>query len=214
MLPAMEHDSMAVRSLVVRAAETAALLIADPAVRDRWSMPSALAGLDVGALAAHLVRATGATLAYLDRGTGEGPLLDAVGYFDHAITSPIHERIREVSASEASAGHAEVDAKARSVAAELALRLPAEPHDRTIGALHQRRISLDDFCRTRLIEILMHVDDLAASVGVETPWVDVAATGHIIDVLIGIGRARHGDWAVIRALGRAERSVPGTFPVL
>ncbi|MPY95038.1 MAG: hypothetical protein GEV08_18855 [Acidimicrobiia bacterium] len=202
------------RALVVGACEAAAELLADPQVAASWDEPSALEGMTVGALAAHLVRAAGATIAYLDRPSGDGELLDAVEYFHQALTAPIHERIKQVSASESSAGPAELAGKCRRVAEQLADRLPAEPADRTIGALEGRRLSLDDFCRTRLIEVLVHVDDLAASVAVPLPDVPADATGTVVDVLVGIARRRHGDWAVIRTLARRERAQDGVFPVL
>jgi hypothetical protein len=192
----------------------AADLLADPSVAAGWERPSALEGMTVGALSAHLVRAFGATIAYLDRPEGDGELLDAVEYFHQALVAPIHGRIKEVSASEASVGPEELVAKARRVAAQLRERLPAEPADRTIAALEGRRLSLDDFCRTRLIEVLVHLDDVAASVGVPVPEVPAAATGTVIDVLIGIARRRHGDWEVIRALGRRERATVDVFPVI
>ena len=112
--------------MVIDSAAVAAVLIARPEVGERWDEPSALDGMTVGALAAHLVRATGATLAYLDRtDRGERPtdeLLTKVTYFHAAIDSPIHDRIKEVSADEAAAGHAELVATARRVADELAAR--------------------------------------------------------------------------------------------
>jgi len=191
------------RALVVSVCQAAGALLGDPAVGAAWDEPSALEGMTVGALAAHLVRAAGATIAYLDRPGGDGELLDAVEYFHQALTAPIHERIKQVSASESTAGPA-----------ELAARLPAEPADREIAALEGRRLPLDEFCRTRLIEILVHVDDLAASVGVPLPDVPRAATGDVIDVLVGIARSRHGDWEVVRALARGERARPGVFPVV
>jgi hypothetical protein len=160
------------------------------------------------------VRAAGATIAYLDRPGGDGELLDAVEYFHQAITAPIHGRIREVSANEATVGPDALQTRCRQVADQLAGRLATEPADRTIGALEGRRLTLDDFCRTRLIEILVHVDDLAASVSVEPPTVAGEATGHVIDVLVGIARRRYGDWGVIRALARRERADPAVFPVL
>ena len=55
------------RGLVVEAVDAAAALIGSDEVAARWDEPSALDGMTVGALAAHLVRAAGATLAYLDR---------------------------------------------------------------------------------------------------------------------------------------------------
>jgi len=75
-------------------------------------------------------------------------------------------------------------------------------------------LTLDDFCRTRLIEVIMHIEDLAASLGVDPPAANPLATGEIIDILVGIARYRHGDWSVIRALGRAERATTAVFPVI
>jgi len=63
--------------------------------------------------------------------------------------------------------------------------------------------------------VMIHVDDLAASVDAPTPEFDRRATGEIIDILVGIARRRHGDWPVIHALARADRIDGGrVFPVL
>lgn len=207
--------------MVVAAAEQAADLVETDEVRDRWNEPSALDGMTVGALAAHLIRATGAVIAYLDRSDPElraadippADLLTKTTYFHAAIDSPVHERIREVSAEEAAVGHAELATKARRLAADLAARLPTEPEGRLIGALGKRQLTLDDFCRTRMIETLMHIDDLAHSVELPTPDIDPDGTGEIIDIVVGIARHLHGDWAVIHALARAERSDADVFPV-
>lgn len=203
--------------MVINSAAAAAVVVASSQVEAAWDEPSALAGMTVGALAAHLVRATGATLAYLDRtdpsAAPEGALMTKVEYFHAAVDAPIHDRIKEVSADEASVGHGQVTARAREVADELASRLPAEPADRLIGALGGRMLTLDDFCRTRMIEIGMHTDDLATSVGLSTPPLGEQVTAEIIDIIVGIARARHGDWAVIHALARAERSAAEVFPV-
>lgn len=203
--------------MVVKSAATAADLVASEPVRDQWDNASALDGMTVGALAAHLVRATGATLAYLDRTdpstTTDDELLTKVSYFHAAIDSPIHERIKDVSADEAARGYDAVSARASEVAEALARRLPREPLDRLIGALGGRMLTLDDFCRTRMIEIGMHLDDLACSVGSPTPPLDAEMTGEIIDIAVGIARERHGDWAVIHALARVERSAGDVFPV-
>ena len=203
--------------MVIDCSAAAADLVESDEVASRWSQPSALEGMTVGALAAHLVRATGATLAYLDRTdpatTPNEELLTKVTYFHAAIDSPIHDRIKEVSADEAQAGHDGVARRAREVADELAARLPAEPEDRLIGALGERMLTLDDFCRTRMIEIGMHIDDLAHSIDAQTPELSADVTGEVIDIVVGIARHLHGDWAVIHALARAERSTGDVFPV-
>ncbi len=209
--------SARVRGLVIEATDAAAALIAGDEVVARWDEPSALAGMTVGALSAHLVRAAGAVLAYLDRTDPstrpDGALLTPVTYFHAAIDSPIHERIKEVSATEASTGHAQVLARGREVADTMRTRLSAEPADRLVAALGGRMLTLDDFCRTRLIEVLLHVDDLAASVGVPRPETDPEGPAIVIDIITGIARMLHGDWAVLHALAREERRTAIVFPV-
>jgi hypothetical protein len=211
------NESSRVRGLVVEAVDAAAALIAGEEVAARWDEPSALSGMTVGALAAHLVRAAGATLAYLDRTDPttrhDGALLTPVTYFRAAIDSPIHERIKQVSASEAAAGPDEVAARCARIASELRVRLAAEPEERLVGALDGRMLSLDDFCRTRLIEVLFHLDDLAASIGVPCPETSVAGRTIVVDILLGIARTQHGDWEVLRALAREERRTADVFPV-
>lgn len=206
-----------VRELVVEAVEAAAALVGCPEVASRWNDPSALDGMTVGGLCAHLVRAAGAVPAYLDRtdpsARSADELLTPVTYFHAAIDSPIHERIKEVSASEATAGPAELAAKCAALAVSMHSRFAAEPPDRLVAALGGRMLSLDDFCRTRLIEVLLHVDDLAASVGVPRPATSPEGPAIVIDILIGIARNQHGDWAMLHALARDERRSVNVFPV-
>ncbi|MGI9596022.1 MAG: maleylpyruvate isomerase N-terminal domain-containing protein [Acidimicrobiales bacterium] len=210
--------SARVRGLVVEAVEAAAELMSRPVVATKWEEPSALEGMTVGALSAHLVRAAGATIAYLDRtdpaATPEAEMLTAITYFHAAVDSPIHDRIKAVSADESAIGPAETAAKCRRLAADMAARLASEPADRLVAALGDRMLTLDDFCRTRLIEVLLHLDDLAVSVGEPRPETDPEGPSIVIDIVTGIARRTRGDWNVLYALARSERA-PDTpvFPV-
>jgi hypothetical protein len=210
-------ESQGVRALVIEAVDAAAALMAGDEVMSRWDEPSALDGMTIGALSAHLVRAAGAVLAYLDRTDPatrpDGPLLTPVTYFHAAIDSPIHERIKEVSANEAAAGSADVAAACAQVAADMRVRFAAEPSDRLLAALGGRMLTLDDFCRTRLIEVLYHLDDLAASVGLPCPETSVEGRTIVVDILLGIARDQHGDWEVLHALAREERRRATVFPL-
>ena len=202
-------NSAVVRSLVVEAVEAAAGLIAGESVGAAWDKPSALTGMTVGGLAAHLVRAAGATLAYLDRTPAEtepvGDLLTPVTYFRAAVTAPIHEQVIQVSAGEAEIGHVATATKCAELADRLSRRLADEPDDRLVGALGGRMLSLDDFCRTRLIEVLVHLDDLAVSVGEPRPKTNPLGVSIVIDIVGNIARQVHGDWKVVYALARSER---------
>lgn len=211
----VEATSERVRSLVIEAVDAAAELMGRSSVAERWESPSALDGMTVGALSAHLVRAAGATIAYLDRTPAEtepdGDLLTSITYFHAAVDSPIHEQIKKVSARESAIGYEATLEKCRKLADDLRTRLPLEPQDRLVGALGNRLLTLDEFCRTRLIEVLLHLDDLAASTGETRPETDPGGAAIVIDITMGIARHLHGDWEVLYALTRAERS--GSTPV-
>ena len=167
--------------------------------------------MTVGALCAHLVRAAGSVLAYLDRTDPDarptGELLTPVTYFHAAIDSPIHERIKEVSADEAPAGPARSRRRcARGGGGDAdPLGRGTEPTG-CVAALGGRMLTLDDFCRTRLIEVLVHLDDLAASVGLPVPGHEREGRAIVIDILIGIA----ADAA--RRLGGAARAGPRRTP--
>ncbi len=203
-------DSGQIRALVVEAVAASAELMARPAVAEQWAQPSALEGMSVGALAAHLVRAAGSTVAYLDRtpvaAQPTDVLLTPITYFHAAVTSPIHEQIMDVSARESAVGHAAIAAKCAQLVIDLEVRLSDEPQDRLVAALGDRFLTLDDFCRTRMIEVLLHLDDLAVSTGETRPETDPAGAAIVIDISVGVARLLHGDWNVLYALARAERS--------
>lgn len=216
--PFDDMTSAEVRNLVLEAVDNAAEFIATPLVASKWDEPSALDGMTVGALSAHLVRGAGATIAYLDRTEPdrqpEGDLLTPVTYFHAAVDSPIHEQIKDVSAHEASIGHEATVAKCSQLATDMRARFAAEPDDRLVGALGGRMLTLDDFCRTRLIEVLMHLDDLAVSVGQPRPETDPRGVATVIAITMGIARHLHGDWSVLYALARSERpEAQGVVPV-
>lgn len=202
-------ESSVVRALVIEAVEAAAELMSSSSVGAAWNEPSALEGMTVGGLAAHLVRAAGATVAYLDRtpvdAEPDGDLLTPVTYFHAALDSPIHEQIRHVSADESAIGHDAMATKCSDLAAHLRQRLADEPADRLVGALGGRMLTLDDFCRTRLIEVLLHLDDLAVSVGESRPETDPLGVAIVIEIIESIARHVHGDWKVVYALARSER---------
>jgi hypothetical protein len=75
-------------------------------------------------------------------------------------------------------------------------------------------MTLDEYLRTRVVELVVHADDLAASVGVEPVPPQPATTAVAIDVLVGVARIRHGDMAVLRALARRERDTVRALRVL
>jgi hypothetical protein len=67
-------------------------------------------------------------------------------------------------------------------------------------------LSFDDFLLTRVMEIVVHSDDLAVSVDVPPPTWPEPVLGPVLALLTGIALHRHGQPAVVRALARSERA--------
>ena len=67
-------------------------------------------------------------------------------------------------------------------------------------------LATDDFLVVRLMEVVVHADDLAASVGLPTPAFDDDVLAPALAVLALLGARRHGQDAAVRALSRRERA--------
>lgn len=71
-------------------------------------------------------------------------------------------------------------------------------------------LMLDDMLITRMMELAVHSDDLAVSVGIATPSLPPSAVDTVIILLSRLAVRRHGPTGVLRALSRAERA-PATI---
>lgn len=64
----------------------------------------------------------------------------------------------------------------------------------------------DDFLVSRLMEVVVHSDDLAASVGVPVPEFGAATLRPVLTLLTDLAVRRHGQDALVRALARPARA--------
>ena len=205
-----------VRHVFLEAATAAVDLLADPRVADRWDDESVCSGWDVGGLAAHLARAVTQVEHYLaaaDTGSAGTPsargALTAGAYYAAlpGLDDPESElsaTVRRRSADAAAAGPHGVLDSARSSLVTLRTRLPAEPSGRVVEALGMT-LCLDEYLRTRLVEVCVHVEDLALSIGSDVPDLSDEAVRGAVDVLVDTAVHRHGLTPVLRALSRRER---------
>lgn len=207
------------------AAEAFGEVVARPEVGKAWKQPSALEGYSVGAIVTHVNAACG----WL------GPLLDAPAQPDlrpspredllHLVHGlkidpegdgrhPIHEVLRDQSERAAGHGWESNRDKFLGLIERLTARLEGESGDRLLDLRPTVPlvVRLGDWLPTRVLELVVHGDDLATSVGIEAPLPERAATV-AIDVMLAIARAVHGDLAVIRALARRERTDSAVFPI-
>jgi hypothetical protein len=204
------------RSAFVNACHTAFALASSSDVAKAWTKESACEGMTVGGLAHHLLAQAGHVVNSLDTPPTSQPpiaLLDhyaradwvKAGHNDEANVS-----IRESADEGASDGHATVLAQAARSLAHLpeVLAAPRSP-DYVNIAWQGWSLTTDDFLVTRSMEIVVHSDDLAASVGLPLPEFPDNIIDRVVQLLAGVAMQRHGQEAVIRTLSRPQRA-PGS----
>jgi hypothetical protein len=196
------------------AATSCADLLADAAVAEMWDQPSALAQFTVRALAGHLASQviTVATVIAAD----PPPTVEAVSLEEHYgrvrwrgadVDADINVEIRNGGEAQAQEGPLELVAAVRRRIDHLRTTLPDMDGQRLIFLPWTGwALTLDDFLVTRMMEIAVHSDDLAVSVGVETPELPVRVLHPVYDLLFVLALRRHGHTAMLRALSRAERA--------
>jgi hypothetical protein len=195
-------------------------VVASREVAVRWEEPSALPYFSVRGLAGHLVRATTSVEAYLDREEPTEEPLSAAQYYAsvldgaHDLDSPFHQAIRQRGEDAAAEGHPALVESFDAALARLAPRLAEERANRVVKAFLDRVLTLDEYLVTRIIELLVHTDDLAVSVGLPPPDFPLSASRPAIAALVDVAILRHGDEAVLRALTRRERDLVDALRVL
>jgi hypothetical protein len=200
------------------AGERAHGLLRSPEVAASWDRPSALAGYSVGGLAGHLLRATGRTEQLV---TGPEPAAaEVVGlpsFFGAArierpadLDSDFQRALREDGERSGALGPDAVADSFGLLLARLATTLPTVAPDRLVPVLTipGAATTFENYMRSRVVELIVHTDDLAVSADVDPSEPGPAPASVAIAALVELARARTGDLAVIRALARSERAGP------
>ncbi|HEY8982260.1 MAG TPA: maleylpyruvate isomerase N-terminal domain-containing protein [Streptomyces sp.] len=202
-----------VRDLYLSVAESTARLLAELAVASGWQQPSALEKLSVGGLAGHLAGQVFFIPAVLAEPVPSEPAISIHEYYSRVswigsdLDTPFNQSIRSGGEAEASDGPAALAARVATCVDELRDTLPSAP-DRLVRrpTWGPWSITLDDFVTSRMLELIVHCDDLAYSVGLPTPEFPASAVETVVDLLSRIALRRHGATDVLRALTRAERA--------
>jgi len=202
-----------IREVFLDAATAAADLLAAPQVAAAWDQPSALPKMSVRSLAGHLA----GQVFFLPRMLADpvptqpvislGEYYAKVSWIGSDIDSDFNTGIRATGEQQAEEGPGALAEGVRATLAKLRETLPTAPnHPVRRPTWGEWSITFDDFVASRLLEVVIHSDDLAYSVGAPTPQFSPVAVQTVVDILMRIALRRHGDVAVLRALSRAERA--------
>ena len=204
---------MSVADAYLAAASQAASLLAAPEVGAAWDRPSALDRMTVGGLAGHLAHqifSVGAALEQPESHQAPIALLEhyaRAAWIDAPLDGEVNTGIRTNAEGVASEGALSLAERARAALAGQQTRLAGRSGEQVVFLPQTGwALRLEDFLVTRMLELAVHMDDLAVSVGVTTQDLPDAAFDPVLVLLARLAAGRHGQTALLRALARAERA--------
>ena len=202
------------RNVVSHATDLVAGLVSRPEVAAAWMGESSCAGMSVGGLTRHLNSQSinVVTLLRADRSDRAGAeTIDLLEHYARAswvttdLDSDANRSIRTTADREASDGP---DAAVRALAdarAQLDAVLAVAPPT-TFIPWQGWALATDDFLVTRLMEMVVHSDDLATSVDVPAPEFGADVLEPVFRLLTALAVRRHGQDALVRTLTRPQRA--------
>lgn len=210
----MRDVSNGILTAFLRAAERVEAVLDCRAVTEHWEDRSALEGYTVAGLAGHLARGVLTVEQYLDAPAPavSAEATDAAGYIiavlggHHPVDSDFHRGVRSRSSGTAKVGASALAQEVGRVRLRLHGRLDGSDLERRVEVLQGVVVTVEEYLRTRLVELVVHLDDLAVSVGEENLQDlpdDVSEEAAI--VLVQVAARRHGALSVVRSLSRRER---------
>lgn len=204
---------MSVIDAYLAAASQAASLLGTPEVDAAWERPSALAKMTVGSLAGHLAYQIFSVSSALEEPESQQapiPLLEhyaRAAWIDAPLDGDVNTGIRAKGEGIASEGVLSLAERARTALAEQQTNLAGRSGAQAVFMPQTGwTLRLDDFLVTRMLELAVHMDDLAVSVGVTTQDLPDAAFDPVLVLLARLAAGRHGQAALLRALTRTERA--------
>ncbi|MFJ5699185.1 maleylpyruvate isomerase N-terminal domain-containing protein [Arthrobacter sp. NPDC093139] len=209
----MTSSSPSVLSTFLAAAERVEVALCTEAVARHWEDSSALEGYTVAGLTGHLARGVLTVEKYLNAPAADNTkVTDAAGYMvavlgvHDPVDSDFHRAVRARSREAASVGPESLARQVGEARQRLSTRLNEAVMDQRIEVLNGVVVTVEEYLRTRLVELVVHLDDLAVSVGDKSgPDLPQKAYEEVATVLAQLAVRRHGGLAVVRGLARRER---------
>ena len=198
-------------------ARVAADLIRHPEVARRWHDESACAGMSVGGLANHLAGQAANVVRLLAAPPHEATAIPVLEHYRRAawvhtgLDDEANVDVRTSADAYATSGPVDllerVDADLEALPAALVPVLDGtRAPDSVLIPWQGWSLSAADFVLTRTMEAIVHSDDLAASIEVETPRFPTESADAVLGLLASVAAERHGQAALVRALSRPQRS--------
>ena len=195
------------------AAGQAAVLLGEPEVAATWERPSALAEMTVSGLAGHLAYQIFSVSAALDEPASQQPPIPLLEHYARAawlgapLDAEVNSGIRSRGEDIGREGAQPLAKRAGAALAEQQARLAGLPGGQPVFLPQTGwALSLGDFLTTRTMELAVHMDDLAVSVGLPARELPDAAFDPVLVLLARLAARRYGQAALLRALARAERA--------
>jgi hypothetical protein len=195
------------------AARATVAFVGDPRVRERWSEASSLPLMTVADLAGHLTH-SGILMVEeafaLDVVDGSR-CFSAATMLSWVPSDPddvAHAQVRHVAGTQAANGLDDLVQRASSSLDTVESLLASVDPDRALAFPWVPSLSMTarEFFRSRILELVVHVDDLALSIGEPDIPLHADAITTACHVATDINIMRHGQVAVARALCRPDRN--------
>lgn len=207
-----------IREQFLQGARLVVAALSDEAVGAAWEEPSVLAHQSVGSLAAHVARGGVSIVAeYLDHEVPPAATYssadDYYARMAELLADPaLDQAVRDRGAALAATGWPAVVTLATGALTDLERRLDGEPTDRVLPVAAGAMV-LDDYLVTRVVEQVVHLDDLARSLGRPAPEVPAELAAIVATTGALIGLRRRGAATMVGALFRG-RLDGGVLPVM
>lgn len=198
-------------------ARVAAELVGHPEVARRWDDESACAGMSVGGLANHLAGQAANVVRLLSAPPHEAEPIPALEHYRRAawvhtgLDDEANVDVRTSADAFAASGPDDLGERVRADLAALPAALApvldgSRRPDSVLIPWQGWSLTAADFVLTRTMEAVVHSDDLAASIGLDTPRFPDEAVDAVLGLLASVAAERHGQAALVRALSRPQRS--------
>ncbi|GGU33711.1 maleylpyruvate isomerase N-terminal domain-containing protein [Lentzea flava] len=204
---------MTIREDFLTTARIALDLMRHRQVTEKWDEPSALPEFGVSGLVGHIGYQALPVPSMISSPVGDEPVVSLMEHYARAnwteleVDSEFHTRIRAGGEKLAAEGQDALCDRFEQTLDELGESLPGLDN-RPVRMPHWGpwAVSLDDYLVSRLMEFVVHSDDLAVSVGVDTPEFPRHVNETVIDLLTRMSLNRHKAVDLVRALSRKERA--------